>query len=302
MKEIFLGYLSKALNLDVEQIAALLYKTADDGKLTEELQENALQNLLGANAKHVATLKGSGTDGKARFDEGHSAGKKEALEKLEKQIREAFKIESKSQGIDLVKEVAAAAANIEADAEKVKLNPVFLARERELQDELLEKTRQYEGEVSALKTQYEREKRVAAQRPEIERIFSELAPVLPSNPTAASNQRSQFLASFDGYDYEKMPDGSVLVKTPDGKRVENAQGHPVRLADLVRDAAAQRFDLAVQEGKGNAGNGGKAASGQSSGTTLTFRDETDFAQKYRAEPDTKKRVEMADAWNAQNAP
>jgi predicted transcriptional regulator len=78
MKDILTGLLSKAYNLDTERIAELLYKKADDGTLTEEVAEDALQALINIDVQRAAKLK---EDAKKRFDDGHKKGTSETATK-----------------------------------------------------------------------------------------------------------------------------------------------------------------------------------------------------------------------------
>ena len=94
MKDIFLGFLSKSLNIDNEQLADLLYKKSDDGTLTDDVNENALQTLLQLDAERVQKLK---PNTKEYFDNGYKKGQSEVASQWEKRLREKFGIDPDGQ-------------------------------------------------------------------------------------------------------------------------------------------------------------------------------------------------------------
>jgi hypothetical protein len=300
MKDILLGFASKALNLDNEQLAELLYKKSDDGKLTEETSPDAIDKLLEAHVAHVAKIKGEG-GGKDRFNDGHAAGKKEALSQLEDRLRREFKVDSKATGIDLVKEVVSAFAKAEASEEKIKVHPLFLKIESDFAAKEEAMRAEYEGRIKAKEDEYGRKDRFSTvAQPKILEEFAKLNPVLPTNPKAAANHQMEFLKRFQRYDFEALQTGEVLVKLPDGTRVETEHGHPAKLSDLVRQQAEMLYDFAQQGEKGNSGNNnaGGAGGGRPQGQKYNFKNEEDFADRYYKEPDLSKRVEMSDEYYA----
>lgn len=301
MEEILMGFVSKALNLDSEQLSGLLYKPDGEGKPTQELNENALQQLLDTHAKHIETVKGKGVDEKTIFDRGHAAGKKDSLEKFERQIKEAFGIQADVQGIDLVKVAASTFAKSETSADKIKLHPEYLAAEAAWQSQLTQKVGEWESKYQQLEQTVTKEKTFAQYMPKIDTAFTKLNPVLPSNPEAATYQRNQFFNDFKAYDF--LTEGGKDYVIKDGKRLENAQGHPLTLDEVVRANAAMRFDFAVQSDKGAAGNrNGDApgASGQGSSDSQKFANYEAYQKAWQAEQDPVKRVEMTKAWKEQN--
>lgn len=301
MEEILMGFVSKALNLEGEQLVGLLYKPDSEGKPTKDLNENALQQLLDTHAKHIEAVKGKGVDEKTIFDRGHAAGKKDSLEKFERQIKEAFGIQADVQGIDLVKVAASTFLKSETSADKIKVHPEYLAAEAAWQSQLTQKVGEWESKYQQLEQTVTKEKTFAQYMPKIDTAFAKLSPVLPSNPEAATYQRNQFFNDFKAYDFLSEGGKDYVIK--DGKRLENAQGHPLTLDEVVRMNAAMRFDFAVQSDRGAAGNkNGDApgASGQGSSDSQKFDNYEAYQQAWQAEQDPVKRVEMTRAWKNQN--
>lgn len=267
MLELLTALLGSTLNLPAERIAEILFKKADDGTLTEEINDNALATLTEMHAEHVKLLKGAG-DGKTQFDNGYKAGQKEALTALEKTIRKEFSTDSQAQGVDLIRHVVQQAAQKggkQMDADAVKGHELYVTLERQAAEQAQALRDEYEARIAELQTGYERKERFGKVQEKIVEFFDGLKPVLPSNPSAAANVRREFLSRFADFDYELTEDGQVIVKK-DGKRVENRHGHAVSLADLVKQEAELRFDFAKADPRGSAGNNGNPPAGGESGS------------------------------------
>lgn len=294
MKELFTAFLSKTLNMDADSIAELLYKKSDDGTLTDEINEAAINTLLSKDAERVQSLKGG--DGKTQFDNGYKKGQKEALEQLEKGIKSEFKTDAEKQGLDLIKHVVSQAAKRTLGDDEVKIHPLYLTLEEQARKVAEETAKEWEGKLSEVETRYNREKTFSKVAEKIQEQFEALRPVLPQNPTAAATARKEFIDKFASYDYEVTADGKIIVMK-DGKRVETEHGHAVDLSQLVRQETERRFDLAVQDPKGNAGN---TAATAATGGALKFKSEAEYQDKFFSAKTPEERKTIATAWEAQN--
>jgi len=303
MEEILLGFVSKALNLEGEQLAGLLYKPDGEGKPTKDLNENALHQLLDAHAKHIETVKGKGVDLKAEFDKGHKAGKRDALDIRDKEIREEFGISDQTlQGLNLVKFAASTFAKSELSPDKLKVHPEYLAAESAWQKRITDAEETWKGKYNELEQTFAKEKTFAQYLPKIDSAFSKLNAVLPTRPEAAAFHRKEFFDTFKAYDFITENGRDYVIK--DGKRVENAQGHPRTLEDIVTEHAAMRFDFAVQSDRGAAGNKNGDAPGasgnQGSSDSQKFANYEALQKALQDEGDPVKRVQMRKAWAEQN--
>lgn len=256
MKDILLGFLSRTLNRPVDEVARLVYKVADD-QITDEPNEDALQVLLNLDAERVSGLKGPD-----RFDEGHKAGKSEALLQLEKKLRAQHSIQDPElKGLDLINAIVAKAAKAEGDVDKIKTSEHYLALERQMREQLEATENDWKTKYADLEIRQAKQERWMSTAAQVEQHFAELGIVLPTNPTAAARQKADFLTLIkEGYDFQVV-DGQTVILDRDGKRVENAQRHPLGVKELVAQLAAERFDFAAQQPAGNAGNGDEGAGG-----------------------------------------
>ena len=293
MKDVFVGFLGKTLNLPADSVAEKLFKKSDDGTLTDELSENALQNLLDLDAERVKGLK---VNTKELFDNGYKKGQKEALTDLEKQLRSNFGVDDISlQGVDLVKTIVSKTAKSSLDDDKVKSHKLFLQLEKQLRESELAMTQKTKEVEDKWKGELERYKISGVVRAEAEKFFDSLEPVLPVNPVAARQQKEDFLGMLTNtLDWQQ--DGESFIPIREGKRLEDKHGHPLRLDELVKEMASQRFDFKKQAEKGNAGNANNQGNHQNGISFPKTEGEYTAMMMNPTLPD-KERVALAKAWS-----
>lgn len=296
MKEIFLGFLSKTLNMDAEELAELLHKKSDDGTITDEVNENALQTLLQLDAERVQKIK---PNTKEYFDNGYKKAKSETATQWEKRLREKFGIDpdGQLQGDALTDAIKATISDASTKPEKIKTHPEYLSLESAMRKQTEELKAQYEAELEKQKGAFTKEQTWGQAASVIRQAIKGLNPVLPTDNAKAEKMMELFVNThFRDFDYQ--PDGNggwVVLK--DGQRVENQHGHVKALNDLVRETAESYFDFHAQKPAGNAGNQGGNGGGS---VRTTFKDENDyFSQRAAAGGDRQKLKELSDAWKAQ---
>lgn len=280
---------SKAYNMDGEQVAALLYKKADDETLTEDLREDAETVLLDLNAKRIAQLK---AEKKEAFDKAFGEAMGKTSEKYESLIRENFGIDPDKtlKGEELVKAVKTATANTKLNPDDVKNSQPFLEAEKHWQQKEAAINAAWEEKWKAKEREVEREKTWSEVRKE---IAGTVAKTPNLNPEAVTPLMVELFASkYQGYDFQR--EGEEFYPLKDGKRVENEQGYAVTLRQLVEADARQVFPTIAQTAAGNSGN----QPGGSKTVTTPFKDGDDFTAQYNAAKPSE-RAKLAAAWKMQ---
>ena len=296
MKDITLGFLSKTLNMDNEQLAELLYKKSDDGTLTDDVNENALSELLRLDAERVQKLK---PDTKTFFDNGYRKAQAEIAGQWEKKLREKFGVDpdGSAQGDALLDSIKAAFADTQTKPEKIKAHPEYIALEAQLRKQAEDLKAEFEAEIQKRDQTYQREQTWGKVSGEIRTALKSLNPILPQDQAKADRMLELFVNTHFR-DLEYQPDGNggyVVMK--DGQRVENQHGPVKALTDLVRETADSGFEFQAQKRAGNAGN-----SGGNGGATvnLKFGSETDYYKaRQEAAGNPARLAEIAAAWRAQ---
>jgi hypothetical protein len=221
---------------------------------------------------------------------------KEALDGLEKAIRSEFKLETDAKGLDLVKQVASNAQSRKLGEDEVKVHPLYLSLEEQAKKQLESAKAEFEKQFGELKTGYERKDRFGRVSTDIQKTLESLRPVLPTNPAAAATVRQEFIERFSAFDFDLLPDGKILVMR-DGKRVEDAHGHPVLLSDLVKREAEVRFDFHKQSQKESAGNDPSGAGG--AGVEVP-KNAAEFQKRYFESSSVEERQALKTAYEAAN--
>lgn len=292
MKEILLGYLGKTLNVPDEQLAELLYKKSDDGTLTDEFAETALENLLRLDAERVQKLK---PNTRELFDNGFKAAESKISERWEKTLREKFGIEQADlKGDAIIDAILARNAENGMRPDKVKTHPEYLALEAQLRKREEDLRAEFSAEIEKRETAYRREQTWGSVSNLVRQTVKGLNPILPGDQAKAERLLELFVNTHFR-DFEYQPDGSGgFVVLKDGQRVENMHGHVKALQDLVRETAEGYFDFNAQKPAGNAGN-------VNSGRTVQMRFENEGEYlKARAEArDAESRRALSEAWMAQ---
>lgn len=259
MKELFMAYLGKTLNIPVDRLAEILFKKSDDGTITDEPADGVLETLSKLDSERIGKVK---SDTKTAFDNGFKKAQADVSQQWEKMIREKFGVDSDKQGEELLDAAFQIVAKPpKSTDDQIKASPLYVALERKYREDLEAATAEREKALEELKVEFQKSGyRNSAKSILKDRLLSR-KPNLSKDPAKAEKMINVFLQQFDGYDFEPMDNGFIPMK--DGKRVENEHGHPITLETLSDTVANSFFDFQVQEDKGNGGNknepGGGAA-------------------------------------------
>jgi hypothetical protein len=299
-EEIFHELLQSAYNLPEEEIAALLYKKADDGTtITDELDPEAKARILALDKERVQRLSAPPVDKKAIWDEAAKETKGKSYAWWEKQIRTEYGIdpEAKLQGEALIKAAKAASAQRAQDPEAVKMSPDYIQLEQQMQTAIESLKGEYEQRLTEQEKAFQRQQAWAENSKHLRAAFLGLNPVLSTDAEKAERQTNDFVSSkFAEFEFQPTEDGRVLV-LKNGQRYNNVHGHAMFLPDLVKQIAGDYFDFSKQPPIGNAGN----QNGGAPTPKLRFKDEKDFLEQLDAEKDPAKLKVLGDAWKAQVA-
>ena len=262
------GLLSKAYKMDDGKIAELF----DAENATDESIAAA---LLAEDTQRVSLLKKQNADNKDSFNQGYAKATKEQRAAFEKEIKEAFELDSDTTGIDLINEVITAKAPAggkgaaEITDDDVKKHTVYQTMERNFKKQLKEANDAHTAKVEELEKGFKRNETFYGVREKADAFLAALKPILPKSANVATTIKNQFFNELKGYDYEQQADGSLIV-TKDGKVLEDAHGHTKSFEDVVKGLASNYFEFEANNGGANAGNENNGAQG-GAGAARTFK-------------------------------
>lgn len=294
--ELLNAFVAKTLNMAPESVAELLYKKSDDGTITDELNEGAIDALTSLDRERVAKLK---PDTKAFFDNGYKKAQAEVSEKYEKMIREKTGIETDLVGEELVSAgIAHVSKPGKMDDDKVKVHPLFLSLEKSSR-EMLEAERTASAKALAdFQAGHKKEQLTSSAQQRAKDILLSMKPVLEDDARIADRRIKYFLDEFKALDYEAQEDGS-LVPIRDGKRLENEHMHPIGFEQLVKNIATESFKFQVQDPKGNAGNKNDNQPGEKARVSAPSN-EDELWQAYNSEATQEGKKAIIEAYELKN--
>jgi len=296
-KEILSAFLGATLNLQSDKLAEILYKKADDGSVTDQLNEGILDTLKKLDTERVGKLK---PDTKQFFDNGYKKAQAEIATNWEKLIREKFGVESEATGEELL---AAALEKVskpsKLDDDKVKTHPLFLALEKKAIEDLKAAKAEGQTALETFKKEMQTGQRRSLAQAKAKDILLSMKPVLEDDAMIANTRISDFLREFEALEYETLEDGGLLPMK-DGKRMENEHAHPVDFETLTKQIAARRFKFQVQDPKGNGGNKNEPGQGGNAKPVAVPKNETELWAAYNSTKDGAEQKAILDAWEKAN--
>lgn len=284
--EILQGLLSTSYKMDEGGVSALK-KT--DGSWNDD----ALEALTKIDQARVTALRG---DMEKQLGDRYSRGKREAMEALEKQVRDEFGIkDTDAQGLELVKHIVAAKAKAleTVPDERIKASPLYMKLETELRDLPARHAEDLKKREEALRAEFTTHAHTREAIARAKAIFKGMNPILPQNQQVADAQMTlldnyingvplQFITNDRGELVDIIP-----LKADKSEPLRDAHGHPVKYEDLVKTGAARFFEFAKGEPKGGApdpngtGNGtGSGDGGQGGGDAFNPKSEREYAEMH----------------------
>jgi hypothetical protein len=207
---------------------------------------------------------------------GYDKAKGEVLTQFEDELKEEYGIKkTKKKGLDLIKEVVEAKTpnleNPEAiTADVVKKHPVFIAREKELTEQLEAAQAETEGKVNEVKADFEKKETHKTIFADAFASATKMKAAFSTKPEVLARQQAVFQKMLldRGYDFEIRGTGAnktILLKYAadtgefkKGARVEDAHGNPVTFDSVVKEAVLDTgLDFLVANPKESLGGGGK---------------------------------------------
>jgi hypothetical protein len=258
-EEVLTGVLSTTYKLDETGVAAL--KEADGS-----FKDDAIEFLTKQDAERVATLRG---DVEKVKTERYSQGKREALEALEKELRDEYQVKSTdAKGKELVKAIVALKLQSATSLtdEQVKAHPMYLELEKHtaaIPQTIEEKVKEAEERVRS-EFKAERDQRTVLSKAVA--TLKGMNPILPKNEAIANAQLSLLENAVKSGKYQLVEkDGEIVDIVPmkaDGSgRLEDAHGHPIKFETHIKDLASKMYEFSDGDDRSGADDPNKVGGG-----------------------------------------
>ena len=288
-EEVLTGLLSTSYKLDETGVTSL---KEEDGSF----KADALDHLTKMDADRVAALKGDVEKVKA---DTYSRGKREALEGLERELKDEFGIKATDKkGKDLIREILASRTKggDPLTEETVKAHPLYLKLEEHAN--ALPKTfeEQIKAREEAIRAEFKAERDFDRVRASAMRTFKGMNPILPKNEDVANAQLTLLDQALKGLKYQLVEkDGEIADIVPmkaDGSgRLEDAHGHPVKFEALIKTIGAKYFEFAEgeqREGADDPNRKGKESGKGGGDKAFDPKTVAEYADEWQRITDTEK--------------
>lgn len=285
-KQILEAFLSKALNMDTGAMASLFNEA---GELI------TVEPLLTANAEKVAKQR-------EISESQYKRGIKESREKLEKELKAKYGVDSELQGLDLVDEILAKEVEVHKSAsttkdDDIEKHPKFIEKRREFEKQLTLKEKELMEKFQTEKAELEYEFVWEKARNKARMALPESKFILPEDQA----RREKLLKVYENelkelYKYAPTEDGiDFIVLDKDGNPAQDKQGNMLKFSDVITSVGSTYFPIQTSEPRTSAGNTG---GGQT--TTYKFKDREAYrAEMQKASGNLEKQAEISKAWEAQ---
>ena len=300
LKKLITGFFGKTLNLSDAEVAALLYSNADG----TEIKTDALDTLLSKDASRIAKFK---DERQTYHDNGYKKAQKEALSKLENQVKEKYGITTGAKGITLIEEIVAKNKtgdnNQILEEDKVKIHPLYTKTVNELNKRIKETENIWKGKYEEREKGLAKENAFKGVQAKAKNILDSLKPILPTDNTKAERQLNWFFNDLGQFEFQEQ-DGSVLI-LKDGKLLEDGHGNRVNFDTFVKEKAGSYWDF--QQGTAKAGTGNGKDGKTTTNTTNTGddvkvpKDKSEYARMIAEAETPEQRIAIADAFEKAQA-
>lgn len=272
--------LSKLFKLDPETLASL-YNEA--GELVD------FSKILELDAARI-------TKYKSDSDSQYKRGIKEAAEKLERELKEKYELDSDLKGVDLidhllVHKVDEAKASGTKDITK---HPEFIKLQVSIDKQLKDRDKEWEGKLKTKEAEYNKSRLFEKVREKALLNLTSRNPILPNDPRKAQVWKDTYLNDLRQANYMEDETGELIVLAPNGEKLQTAHGKNITFDEFEKDVADKYFEYPVSQERSSAGNKEE----KSNGTGFRApKNEDEYMARLRDPKITpKERIELTEYW------
>lgn len=272
--------LSKLFKLDPETLASL-YNEA--GELVD------LSKILELDAARI-------TKYKSDSDSQYKRGIKEAAEKLERELKEKYELDSDLKGVDLidhllVHKVDEAKASGTKDITK---HPEFIKLQVSIDKQLKDRDKEWEGKLKTKEAEFNKSRLFEKVREKALLNLTSRNPILPNDPRKAQVWKDTYINDLRQANYMEDETGELIVLAPNGEKLQTAHGKNITFDEFEKDVADKYFEYPVSQERSSAGNKEE----KSNGTGFRApKNEDEYMARLRDPKITpKERIELTEYW------
>jgi len=274
--EAFEAFLQKAFKMTAEDVAGLYN---DAGELTDF-------SLI--ETKDAERIKKLSTDKTNQYNR----GLKEGAQKLEKEIKEKYEVESELIGVELFDHVLSTKLEEVKGAapEEVLKHPEVIKALNEKDKALRAKDKEWQKKLDEQVDQQKKAELFNSVKKSALIVFDNEKYILPQDARKAQALKDVFLNDLSKGNFQ--PDGDTFIVLKDNVNMKDEHGHPVTFDDYVKSIGEKYFDKQVAEDRSSSGNQ------QNAGQTQ-FRkpkDNDEYVKMMREAKTPEERIKIAESF------
>ncbi len=249
MLELLVGLLTKTLNMSEDDLKAIILKEGTE----DELNEDALSSLLEKDASRISAIKEAN---KGSRDDQYKRGLKEAANRIEGELRDAFGLDEELTGAELIAKAKEINPGGTGDGkltdDKVKAHPAYIALQNAKAEEIKNLNKEWEGKLKGVETEYSvKATRSTVNQQALQHIRS-MNPILPEDASKANKRLNLVTNALASYNFS-MDGDKIIVVDENGAQLMNEHNNPITFDELVGGIADDYFDF--ESGDESTGSG-----------------------------------------------
>lgn len=272
--------LSKLFKLDPETLASL-YNEA--GELVD------FSKILELDAARI-------TKYKSDSDSQYKRGIKEAAEKLERELKEKYELDSDLKGVDLIDHLVVSKAEEakSAGTKDITKHPEYIKLQVSIDKQLKDRDKEWEGKLKTKEAEFNKSRLFEKVREKALLNLTSRNPILPNDPRKAQVWKDTYLNDLRQANYMEDETGELIVLAPNGEKLQTAHGKNITFDEFEKDVADKYFEYPVSQERSSAGNKEE----KSNGTGFRApKNEDEYMARLRDPKITpKERIELTEYW------
>ncbi len=184
----------------------------------------------------------------------YKRGVKEGAQKIEREIKEKYNVESELVGIDLVDHIIVEKVSESKSSESIQKHPEFLAARAGWEKEQKARDREWQKKLDDKDREYQRSKIFDSVRTKALDQLAEAKPILPQDPRKAEQWKQIFIRELESGNYQIAEDGTILVLDKEGNALKDDHGYNKVFNEYTKELMEKYFEFQTAEQRSSSGN------------------------------------------------
>jgi len=247
--------LGKVFKLPGETLSKLYNQ---DGDLTD------LSVVIEADEKRVAKFT---TDKTAQYNRGI----KEGAEKIEKELKNKYAVESDQIGIELFESILVEQVekSTKAGTKDITKHPDYVKLEASITKQLKDRDKEWEGKLALKEAEFKKDKLFEKIKDKALVNLESRKPILPTDPKKAQVWKETYLNELKAGNYQEGEDGTPIVLDKEGNALKDSHGNPITFDEFEKNVSDKYFEYPAAEERSSAGNKAAASAAANAGEPKT---------------------------------